>query len=307
MSYKNCINTNLDLDLENYSYQDLLSLFNINELTQSSLKLAYKIVIRTHPDKSGLNKDFFLFFSKAFKYLKNIYDIQEKHVSFSTITKDMNLSYDEIANEQCINEVNIHQEEIQNKIKDKKFTKWFNTIFEKIKIHDSESDNGYDKWFRSHGNPNEDYSHESISSLQQMNEFILKKKRENRELIKYQDLQTINDINSGNYQIARNNIENYSSGIFNKLQYEDLKKAHTETVIPVTDEDIRKQYHNVNDLMKERDSLKRNELQHEEIFANHKRIEQEDNIKRTYDILNQMEETKRAQQSFWSYVKQIKN
>merc|ERR1712196_316926 len=44
--------------------------------------------------------------------------------------------------------------------------------------------------------------------------------------------------------------ETYSSDIFSKFQYEDLKKAHHESLIPVTDEDYNniKKYNNVNQL-----------------------------------------------------------
>ena len=40
------------------------------------------------------------------------------------------------------------------------------------------------------------------------------------------------------YEIDRTGGIEYSSDIFSKLQYEDLKKAHTETVVPVTREDF---------------------------------------------------------------------
>jgi hypothetical protein len=38
------------------------------------------------------------------------------------------------------------------------------------------------------------------------------------------------------YDLTRERPQEYSSGIFGNLRYEDLKKAHTETVIPVTEE-----------------------------------------------------------------------
>ena len=60
----------IDLDIENYDFNDLLKLFNINyNFNAEDLKQCYKIVLKTHPDKSGLNKEYFLFYSKAFKIL----------------------------------------------------------------------------------------------------------------------------------------------------------------------------------------------------------------------------------------------
>ena len=45
-----------NLNIQNYSYEDLLQLFDIQQLNKQSLKYAYKSVIKTHPDKSGLDK-----------------------------------------------------------------------------------------------------------------------------------------------------------------------------------------------------------------------------------------------------------
>ena len=39
------------------------------------------------------------------------------------------------------------------------------------------------------------------------------------------------------YSLTREKPQCFSSGVFSQLKYEDLKKAHTETVVPVTKED----------------------------------------------------------------------
>ena len=46
-----------------------------------------------------------------------------------------------------------------------------------------------------------------------------------------------NEMSVG-YNLNREGLEEYSSGIFSKLNYEDLKKAHTQTVVPVTRSDF---------------------------------------------------------------------
>ena len=46
----------LDLDINNYELNDLLSLFSItNKLTKEELKNAKRLVLMTHPDKSKLD------------------------------------------------------------------------------------------------------------------------------------------------------------------------------------------------------------------------------------------------------------
>ena len=53
----------LDLDLENYSLQELLNLFKLkNNFSINDLKITKKMVMLMHPDKSGLEKEYFLFY-----------------------------------------------------------------------------------------------------------------------------------------------------------------------------------------------------------------------------------------------------
>ena len=42
----------LDLDIENYDLEDILNLFKLDyHFTENNLKDAYRIVLKTHPDK----------------------------------------------------------------------------------------------------------------------------------------------------------------------------------------------------------------------------------------------------------------
>ena len=68
----------LDLNISNYNFQDLLSLFKMeSDFTTQELKSAKAIVYKVHPDKSGLDKSYFLFFSKAYKMLYQIHQFRE--------------------------------------------------------------------------------------------------------------------------------------------------------------------------------------------------------------------------------------
>ena len=79
---------NIDLNIENYNFNDLLKLFNLkNDFSDNELKNCYKIVVQTHPDKSGLDKVYFLFYTKAFKTLKKIYEYKNKKTSFLNESK----------------------------------------------------------------------------------------------------------------------------------------------------------------------------------------------------------------------------
>jgi len=80
VSFQNTTLNSLDLDLDNYSLEDLYHLFNISNghLSEESLKSAKQIVLKMHPDKSRLEPKYFLFFSRAYKRLYSIYDFQNK-------------------------------------------------------------------------------------------------------------------------------------------------------------------------------------------------------------------------------------
>lgn len=73
-----------------------------------------KIVLATHPDKSDLNKEYFLFFSKAFKILNFVYTFREK----GNNSEKKNIDYE---NTDYILNNDENNKEIINQLKEKKF------------------------------------------------------------------------------------------------------------------------------------------------------------------------------------------
>ena len=70
---------NFDLNIEHYNYDDILDLFDLKKpYDYSDLKNPFKIVAKTHPDKSKLPKEYFLFFKRAYKILLDMYKIRHK-------------------------------------------------------------------------------------------------------------------------------------------------------------------------------------------------------------------------------------
>ena len=70
--------SSLDLNIDNYSIDDLYKLFSIKTLDEAAMKESKKIVLKMHPDKSRLDQKYFLFFSSAYKRLYGIYEFQNK-------------------------------------------------------------------------------------------------------------------------------------------------------------------------------------------------------------------------------------
>ena len=63
----------VDLEINNYSVEELFGLFHIQHLDEETMKTAKKIVLKTHPDKSKLDPKYFLFYSQAYRRLFGIY------------------------------------------------------------------------------------------------------------------------------------------------------------------------------------------------------------------------------------------
>ena len=165
----------------------------------------------THPDKSNLDKKFFLFFKKAYSILYKIYETKSRK----------NQNRDDIMTKE-------DEKYILRFKKNKNFNKIFNELFEKYKLKDGDTENGYGDWLTS----TEDCNTEQVNNVRDMNELIETKKQNIRALVKQTDYTEANS--SSQFSLDREQPEYYSSGIFSKLGYEDLKRAHVESVIPVT-------------------------------------------------------------------------
>jgi hypothetical protein len=73
------LRVSMDLDIDHYSLQDLLKLFQLPEdFTEQQLRNARKRVVAVHPDKSGLDHTYFLFFHKAYTLLNTVFRFKQK-------------------------------------------------------------------------------------------------------------------------------------------------------------------------------------------------------------------------------------
>jgi len=291
----------LDLNIHNYELNDLLNLFKLPfHFKEEHLKEAKKIVLKSHPDKSGLDKEYFLFFSQAYKYLLKIHQLRQSSTTTNTEYEKDDLWENE------------HNILIDGKVKSmdqSEYSNWFNKTFEKMKMKDEVEESGYGDWLKS----DEDIVNESVSNSSQMNEYIQNKKTQLRALVVHREFQDLN--NSSHFDLVRETPENFGSNIFDKLQFEDLKKAHAESVIPVTDEDYhqRKKYTNIDELNRDRtkdilDVTQGDIFLNQTDILNNMKIRDEDiNIRRAYKLMNQDEEIRENYNIFWSDLKRLKN
>tara|TARA_Y100000741_G_scaffold36543_1_gene25691 strand:+ start:7223 stop:8077 length:855 start_codon:yes stop_codon:yes gene_type:complete len=274
---------NIDLNIDNYELDDILNLFKIDyDFNHDDLKRVKKYVLQTHPDKSKLSKEYFLFFTKAYKIIYAIYNTREKREKSTTY---------------ILNEDDDNKELLKKVSKKEDFNKIFNELFDKLNVKE---DNGYGDWLTS--DEDMDYSE---TSKQDLHTTIENKKSKARALIVKHDIKELGgDGDSNCYnELIDDNIECYQTGIFSSLQYEDLYKAHTETVIPVTQEDYkaRKHFNNDNDLKlyrEKQDNRPKTQEESKEILNNKYKSQEKEDIKRIYKLVKQDEIIEKKNQDF---------
>jgi hypothetical protein len=151
----------IDLNIDNYSLEDILNLFKLDiNFDKDDMINAKKIVLQVHPDKSRLDKEYFLFFK--FKYDNT-----------------------EIEGEKDYETELIDENQDENKIwknlsKDKNFNAIFNEMFEK---NYNLKEDGYDEWLK-----NDEEDIETARTIDEVNMKIREKKKNLREIISYQNI-----------------------------------------------------------------------------------------------------------------------
>ena len=305
------MDSNLDLDIRNYNLEDITNLFKIPIVfTESDLRAAKLMVLHTHPDKSKLPKEVFLFFTSAYKILYQIFTFRtgknrNKKESYSDLVAEETIDPNEDSMKLCVDKV--------KQLSSTEFNKLFNEHYEKCKIQ-MEEEEGYEEWYRSDDASGAD-SANSLSSWDQRVSEIDKQKqalRTNLSLVSKSELQCANIFGGGEnyYMLGQGAPKEHSSGLFSSLQYEDLKKAHTETVIPVTHEDYvnSKKFNNVNELQSLRD-MHLKSYNYEE--ALHKKqteaaLAEEDNTHRAFALAKQDELAEEMNKKFnGSFLKSL--
>jgi len=121
--------------------------------------------------------------------------------------------------------------------------------------------------------------------------------------------QEVSEFNNSNYcDLTNSKPEDYSSGLFSTFQYEDLKKAHNESLIPVTNEDYISKYSSLEDIRIKRASQSLTPLQESEAKTYLNKSKDDENAlssMRAYNLLKQDEVSRQKNERFWSNLKRI--
>ena len=288
----------ISLNIDEYDLADLLDLFKLDfDFDEHDLRKVKKMVLQTHPDKSPhLDKEYFLFFSDAYKIIYSVYQFRHKSTEKNRSSTVYTVEKDE------------QKEALITKLKGKSnFNEIFNELFDKYKLSDSGADaGGYGDWLKS----DEDVDNRT-TTLSGMNETFQEKKKEVRALVK---IERVEDLVSGGeggmYDLTGDKPEYYSSGLFSSLGYEDLKKAHVESVIPVTHEDYlnRPKYNSVDELQRSNDYQSATPLsleQSKEYLDKQKYSESKNDVHRAFKLAKQDEEVRKKNEGWMSNFKKL--
>ena len=299
--------TTVDLDLNNYSLEDILALFQLQEnFNEADLKRAKQQVLRLHPDKSRLDPKYFLFYSKAYKTVYSIWEFKNKNDNKTMNTEEYIPLDTSEENKKKALETFFDQNKTLRDANN--FNKWFNEQFEKQKVKADEDEDGYGSWLKS----NENVDDTEITNMRAMNEHFDKRKKEVRALVVQKDIQDITSHAGAGSNLLDGPQDNYSSDVFSSVGFQDLKQAHVESVIPVSNEDYDNtlKFRNVNEFVSYRNNqntVPLSEIQAQQYLAEREKNESTMSTKRAYELAKQTEVAQEKNKDFWGSIMKIDN
>jgi hypothetical protein len=216
-----------DLDLVRYSLTELLDLFDISlPMSDIDLANAKKKAYMTHPDKSGVSPEVFIFFKAAYDKLNDLFLIQRRMSQESADKYDGELQ-----------EKNAGLETFSKR---SDFGAMFNDLFEKH-VTGMQNTEGHGGWLS---------ETTDVVDATTASELELRRK-ETRMLSNVVEIRGWSEGQYGS-DLLETSMSSSNNG---SLAFEDVKKAYTESIIPVTEEDDfegRHQYSSVDEMMKYR-------------------------------------------------------
>ncbi len=263
--------SNLDLNIDNYEVTDIFNLFDVNplQLDEAAMKKAKMKVLKTHPDKSKYSPEIFLFFKKAYDRLLKIYEF--RHASNTKQT-----TY--VPTEEFDKSLKI----TASKMSTKEFNTKFNKLFEQCKYVDEETETGYSDWLKSDDGV---YDGPQCKNTRDM-ESILQQKR--NALVVHRE---VDYLGSGGCSLLKTKPQHYGSDDpFSKLQYDDVKRAYTETNIIAVDMNERRQHYNsVDEYARARSQVILPTDSHQQILRRNEMEEQMNGAKIAFELAKQSE------------------
>ena len=251
-----------NLDIRQYSLDEIYALFGVRRETVSveDLKKAKQRVLMTHPDKSGMPSDYFIFYKKALEVIATDYAEQHRAEQSSKHMKDLEQNGYEYAHGGGEEDERLRSVATKAATGEK-FQRDFNRIFEEQmqqKIDDSRND-----WFRDDRAAYDTSKMTKSGTTQGMAQSMEEIKRQQRAVARYTGgvREMTHHIGTRLYDADGREGDDETSYIsgdpFAKLKFEDLRRVHKdETVFQVSESDYNNQktYKNVEEYGRARSS-----------------------------------------------------
>lgn len=266
----------LDLNIENYSFEDMLNLFNMPyDYDETHLKKALKIVSKLHPDKKTVSNDIFIFFYNVYKILLNFYKIKQRDSYREDFSNDS------------------EKELLKQFSKKKNFNKLFNDLFEKNV--NTEKTNGYGNWLKE--------NNKTYKTTKNVNDYF---EEQHNSIIA---MDTVKDLklDTGGSLLVENN-STYNSDIFSKLNYDDVKKVYSETHIQVSNNIEKKQFSSADELKRFRNNTIETPFDKErsmDLINEKNKRENNENMIQMFKLFKDDEKHKKEKNNWWTNFKKL--
>ena len=322
----------LDLDIDNYNLVDLLGLFQLDAAyDDAGLASAKRIVLKLHPDKSRMDAKYFLFYSKAYKILYQLWKFRNVHIDPNAAKtpaagggggrdreqmvylSDTAIDRDTSGNGELLDRMFRDNSALR---KAPEFNRWFNAEFEKARVEAADAD-GYGDWLTEEDDGQAGQAEQVQGSTGQMMAAFTEKKRQAcQDVVVHHEVESFygglgggmgSDLGGGEGGVY--DSAGHSGG---GVAYQDLRKAHTETMIPVSDADLarRKAFGSVDEMRRYRtgqDTAPLSAAEARQQLSEQSVREDESATRRAYRLTKEVEEAEKRSQQFWKNLRMLKD
>jgi len=224
-----------NLNIHMYKFDEILDLFGLSyEISIDDIKRAKKTVLMTHPDKSKLGPEYFLFYKKAFDMVYRFYENQQKVnatvPSEEEKYKPLNQSdFDKTTNQNIKAKI--------NKMASKEFQNKFNKLFEENMS--TKPDPTRNEWFTKDDATFQIDENVTKNNMGQVFEKV-KTQQASMGITNYRGVENLY-VNSGTGSKLYDDDDQYvECDPFSKLKFDDLRKVHKDqTVLSVSERDYK--------------------------------------------------------------------
>jgi hypothetical protein len=242
-----------------YTLAEVFALFDMtpSQITTENLKRAKHKVLMTHPDKSRLPAEYFLFYKKAFDIVLGFYENQNKQ---NKAVPTEEIKYSPLQTNESNKATTKKVASVIGEMSPEVFQKQFNALFDANMSH--APDSSRNQWFSSEA-PIYDTGGETVN-VSTMGAVIdrIKESQSHSALIHHRGVEGLgSQMGTGLYDQDDESDASATAGQyvtcdpFSKLRYDDLRKVHKDqTVFAVSERDFAKvpQYTSSEQLMRER-------------------------------------------------------